>query len=52
MKYKTLLFPMDGSEPTETVYDSLTEVAQAITDHPEWESEGRGFYIDWVDDGV
>lgn len=53
MKYKTTWFPLDGSEPTETVYDTLEDVAQLIrVNAAEWEDTGRGFYVDWVDDGT
>lgn len=51
MKFKTTWFPVDGSDPTEEEHDSLAEIAAAITDHPEWAIQARGFYIDWVDDG-
>lgn len=51
MKYKTIWFPADGTEPTEVVFNSLPEVATAITQNAqEWEASARGFYIDWVDD--
>lgn len=50
MRYKVTWFPLDGSEPTEEMKESLPEVAQAILDRPEWESQGRGVYVDWVDE--
>lgn len=51
MKYKTVWYPVDGSDPVETTYDTLAEVASAITDNPGWETQARGYYVDWVDDG-
>lgn len=53
MKYKTTWFPLDGTEPNEEMHDTLEDVAQAIIDNAaEWKNTGRGFYVDWVDDGT
>lgn len=50
MRYKVTWYPLDGSDPTEEMKDTLVEVADAIRDRPEWETEGRGVYVDWVDE--